>query len=116
EVGEVDGDHDVRFDGAAGRQPAGGEGVVGELDEGVGLLLGAGAPVTLRAGGLHDGLQGGADLLPADGVQLAGEAPAAVQVPGEAQPPALGRIGFVVGVQRLPVVADHGDQPVVGLL
>ena len=48
------------------RQVAGGELVVGQLHERVGVLLGAGPQVTLRPVGLHDRLEGGLQLLPAD--------------------------------------------------
>ena len=97
-------------------QLAAGQGEVGELDQGVGELLGAGADVPGAAAGLQDGLQRRVDLFPADGVEVEPAAAAAVGVPGDVQAPVLGRVGFgAVGVQRGQVVVHHLGEAVISL-
>ena len=89
----VDGDHHVRLDGAQERQVPGGQGVVGQLDEGVGLLLAAAAGVPGGPAGLHDRLQRGLHLLPAHRVEFepARQAPSACRVIDSARCPRWGR-------------------------
>jgi hypothetical protein len=115
QVLDAHGDDHVRLDGAQHRQPARGEGVVGELDQGVGVLLRPAALVVGAPAGLHDRLDRGDQLLPADGVELEAAADRAVGVPRPRQGPALGGVGFgTVGVQAGQVVADHLPQLGVG--
>jgi hypothetical protein len=114
EVLDVDGDDDVRLDRAQQRQAPRRERVVGQLHQRVGQLLGPRADVALWAGGLHDRLQRGLQLLPTHGVQLPAQTQRAVGVPGQAQGPALGgvRLG-PVGIQRLLEQLHRGGQIIV---
>jgi hypothetical protein len=57
EVGQRDGDDQVRLDRAQEREPTRGELVVGKLDQGVGELLGVRARIPGGPGGLDDRLQ-----------------------------------------------------------
>jgi hypothetical protein len=108
EVGERDGDDDVRLDGAQDGQVAGGEGVVGQLHQRVAELLGTVPQIALRPVGLHHRFEHGLDLLPADRVELEPAGHPAVVVPGEGQRPAFGGVGFgTVGVEPLQVVVHH---------
>ena len=102
EVGQVDGDDHVWLDGAQHRQRAGGQRVVAQLHQGIGLLLGAGAGVCGRPGGLQDRLDGGFELLRADLIELAAEGQRPVGMLGEDQRPAFGGVGFgPVGSRRV---------------
>jgi hypothetical protein len=108
EVGERDGDDDVRLDGAQDGQVAGGEGVVGQLHQRVAELPGTVPQIALRPVGLHRRFEHGLDLLPADRVELEPAGHPAVVVPGEGQRPAFGGVGFgTVGVEPLQVVVHH---------
>ena len=112
QVGQRNGDDQLRLDRAQHRQLTRGQGVVGQLHHGVPELLGAGPVVALRPGGLHDRLQHGLQLLPADCVELQPAGDAAVAVPGQDQPAALGRVGFdPVGVEPLGVEVHRRPQP-----
>jgi hypothetical protein len=78
------------------------------LDQGVGLLLGAGAPVTGGPVGLQDRFDRGAELLPADGVEVEAAGDGAVVVHGQVQLAALGGVGFgAVLIEPGQVPADH---------
>ncbi|HVI35700.1 MAG TPA: hypothetical protein VM684_05690, partial [Gaiellales bacterium] len=71
QVGRRDHHQHLRFHGAQPGQAARGQGVVGQLHQRVTELLGAAAAVPGRPVGLHEGLQGGLQLLPTDGVEFA---------------------------------------------
>ena len=116
QVLQVHVDHHVRLDRPQGRQAARGQGVVGQLHQRIGVLLGAGPLITLGAVGLHDRLDRGLQLLPAYGVQLTAHGSEPIGVPGDDQPPALGGVRFgTVGVQGFAVGLHHLRQPVVSL-
>src|SRR3954447_1618190 len=65
QVVEVDAHDHVRLDLAQLRQLPGGQGVVAQLDQGVGVLLAAGALIAGAAAGLQVGFQRGRQLGPA---------------------------------------------------
>jgi hypothetical protein len=76
--------------------------VVTQLHESIGVLLPAGAVITLRAVGLHDRLDRRLHLLPTHGIELEPAGDAAVGVLGHAEPPTLGRIRLhPIRVQRI---------------
>ncbi len=96
-------DRDVRLDGAQQRQGAAAEMEVGELHQGVGLLLGVRALVAGGPVGLPERLQRSLHLLPADRVEVEPAGEAAVGVLGEAEEPLLGGVGLG------PVLVDARD-------
>jgi hypothetical protein len=102
----------VRLDGAQHRQPAGGQGEVGELDQRVAAALRGGALVAGAAGRGGDGLDRGGQLLPADGVQDEGAGPGALQQSGHRERPALGGVGLgAVRVEPGGVEVHRRAQP-----
>jgi hypothetical protein len=100
EVADVDGDDDPRLDRAHPRQRSRRQRVVGQLDQRVGLLLGAAAVITLGPGGLQDRLDRGPHLLEAHPIQVEAARAAAIGVPDQGQPAALG--GACPQISRSP--------------
>jgi hypothetical protein len=99
---------DLRLVATQRRQPTGGQGVVGQLHQRVGPLLGPCPVVAGGAAGLQQRLQRRLQLLPAHGIEVepAGERP--VGVLDDCQPSPLCRIGLrPVLVQPVQVVL-HG--------
>lgn len=115
QVLDADQNTDVRLDGAQDRQVAGGEGQVGELDEGIPQALWPGAGVAGAPGGGGDGLQCCRDLLPADLVEGEAAGVRAVGVLDQGKGPALRGVRLrSVGIEPVQVVADRLLQLPVG--
>ena len=100
----VDGDPDLGALPADGGQPTGGEGAAGEFDQGVALALAVGAQVAGRAVAVHQGLEGGVQVFPADRVQVPGEVDAPFGGDGHPEDP-----GLPGGVVQGAVGVDAGD-------
>jgi hypothetical protein len=115
EVGQRDGHDQVRLHRPQRGQPPGGQGQVGQLDEGVAAPLGGGALVAGAAGRGGDGLDRGGDLLATDLVELEGAVPGSREEARHRERPALGGVGLgAVGVEAGHVEVHGLTQPLVG--